>query len=227
MVRAYAEAWKRINTQTDGLLHKITEARAAGQDVRKALLAGLATGQPQTVIARAVRQALGGNLVRALTIARTEMLRSYREASRQTYLANSDVVNGWIWHAVLSTRTCAACWAMNGTLHKLNERLDDHVRGRCAMMPVTRTWQELGFENVPETRMPIQRGAICFLRSCLMPKRRRFRARLLSRLTRRVGLDWKTLLGEAETSDGERCAMPGAFVIYWGRRKPRSGWRKW
>ncbi|MBX6770872.1 MAG: hypothetical protein IRY83_04050 [Chloroflexi bacterium] len=81
----------------------------ASRQVRQALIAGVATGQHPTQIARQVRQALGGNLVRALTIARTEVLRAYRESSRRVYEANRDVVEGWVWHSAANARTCAFC----------------------------------------------------------------------------------------------------------------------
>jgi len=134
----------------------------ASAAVRKALIAGVATGQNPTAIARTIREALGGNLVRALTISRTEVLRSYREASRRSYHANRDIVTGWLWQAGLSSRTCASCWAMHGSFHRLDERLDDHPRGRCTMLPVTKTWAELGFPGVPETRIEVQRGPDLF-----------------------------------------------------------------
>ena len=134
----------------------------ASKAVRDALVAGVATGQHPRVIARQIRQALGGNLVRALTISRTEILRSYRESSRRSYQANSDVVKGWVWHSALGTRTCPACWAMHGTFHRLDERLDDHPRGRCAMVPVTKTWEELGFKGIPEARRQIETGVDLF-----------------------------------------------------------------
>jgi len=134
----------------------------ASASIRKALIAGVATGQNPRVIARQVRQALGGNLVRALTIARTEVLRAYRESSRRTYQANSDVIKGRIWHSALGTRTCPACWAMHGTFHRLDERLDDHPRGRCAMVPVTKTWEELGFKGIPEAPPQIEKWTDLF-----------------------------------------------------------------
>lgn len=135
---------------------------AASEVIRKELVSGLALGQNPRVVARRCRDALNGNRVRAETIARTEMLRAYRESTRQSYLANSDVVKGWVWHAARDGRTCAMCWAMHGTKHTLDERLDDHPRGRCAMVPETKTWAELGFEGIPETRPEIETGESLF-----------------------------------------------------------------
>lgn len=114
----------------------------AGARVRTALLTGLATGQNPRAIARHARDALGGNMARALTIARTEVLRSYREATRQTYKANRDVVQGWVWNASLDRRTCAMCVAMHGTVHGLDETMDTHPScfpaGTLVVAPQTR-----------------------------------------------------------------------------------------
>lgn len=107
----------------------------ASRAVRDALVQGVALGLGPRDIARMARKALGLTLTRALTIARTETLRAYRESSRQTYQANRDVVQGWIWHAALGTRTCAFCWSMHGTLHRLDEPMSTHPNCRCAMVP--------------------------------------------------------------------------------------------
>jgi SPP1 gp7 family putative phage head morphogenesis protein len=106
--------------------------------VRDALVSGVVSGRGTRAIAAEIKQGLGGNMTRALTIARTETLRAYREASRQTYMANSDVLRGWRWYSARDTRTCAMCWAMHGTFHELNETLNDHPNGRCVMIPETK-----------------------------------------------------------------------------------------
>ena len=88
----------------------------------------------------------------------------YRLMIARAYQANGDVVKGWVWHSALDRRTCMACVAMHGTFHSLDERLDDHVSGRCAMMPITRSWEELGFPGIPETRPRIEPGTEWFAR---------------------------------------------------------------
>jgi SPP1 gp7 family putative phage head morphogenesis protein len=104
--------------------------------------------------ARLLRRQYGLGLVRALRISRTETMRAYREAARRNYQANSDVVRGWYWHATLDTRTCPSCWAMHGTFHQLDETLDDHPNGRCAMRPATVSWAKLGYPNIPDAPAP-------------------------------------------------------------------------
>jgi SPP1 gp7 family putative phage head morphogenesis protein len=122
----------------------------ASRAVREALTDGVVLGEGPAVIARRARAAFGGNAVRAVTVARTETLRAYRQASWASYRANDDVVKGWRWVASLGPRTCAACIAKHGSTHPLTEEFFDHPRGRCTASPVTRTWAELGFD-VPDS----------------------------------------------------------------------------
>ncbi len=111
---------------------------AASEAVRSSLIEGLALGQNPREIARRIKRDVGMGLVRALRISRTETLRAYREATRRNYQANSDIIVGWRWLAAKQGRTCAMCLAMDGTFHTLDEHLDDHPNGRCAMVPVLR-----------------------------------------------------------------------------------------
>lgn len=110
-----------------------------------------------------IRRQFGTGLVRALLVSRTETLRAYREAAHRNYEANADVVEGWIWHATLTTRTCAACWAMHGSFHRLDERLDDHPNGRCAPVPAVKPWKALGYD-IPDNRPVIESGEAAFAR---------------------------------------------------------------
>lgn len=138
--------------------------RTAIDGVRAALIQGIALGQNPRKVARAMRDAGGLPLARALTIARTEVLGVYRESTRRTYAANSDVLTGWQWHSALDKRTCPVCWSMHGTMHKPDESLDSHPSCRCAMLPVTKPWSQLGFAGVPETRVTLEKGADIFAR---------------------------------------------------------------
>lgn len=112
---------------------------AIGLDVTprmiEALSHGIALGTGARVIAREMRAQFGIGLTRSLTIARTETMRAYREATHATYEANSDVINGWIWMASITIRSCPACIAMHGTLHDLREKLNGHPNCRCVAAP--------------------------------------------------------------------------------------------
>jgi hypothetical protein len=95
---------------------------------------------------------------RALTIARTEVIGTFREAGRQTMAANRAVLAGWVWNAQLGPRTCASCIAQNGSLHSVDEPMASHPSCRCSCDPQTKTWAELGFPDVPETRITPRSG---------------------------------------------------------------------
>jgi hypothetical protein len=111
--------------------------------IKETLTSGLAQGWNPVKIAAEINSSFAGGLTNAVTTCRTEVMRAYRGASHENYRANSDIVRGWIWSAGHSPRTCAACWAMDGTFHTLDEVLIDHPAGRCCPVPVTRSWAEI------------------------------------------------------------------------------------
>jgi SPP1 gp7 family putative phage head morphogenesis protein len=110
----------------------------ASQIVEEGLIQGIIQGRNPTAVAREIRQGLNGNLTRALKISRTEMTRAYRETAHQTYNQNTDVVEGWIWVASKSERTCNACLALDGTFHPVSEPMASHVNCRCVAAPAIR-----------------------------------------------------------------------------------------
>jgi hypothetical protein len=121
------------------LVNRLGETVA--QQMADALVTGIALGRNPRVIAR---QAMGAGLNYSLTTARTAQLYAYREASRASYQANRDIVSGWRWMATLGPRTCASCLAMHGTLHSVDEVLNDHHAGRCVAVAVVPLAARLG-----------------------------------------------------------------------------------
>jgi len=126
----------------------------AATDVKASIRTGIATGQGPREIANTVRLAAGMPLTRALTISRTEVNRAHREATRLNYAANNDVVKGYRRLATKDDTTCMACIALDGTLYETNEPLDSHPNCRCAMVPETLTYQDLGLDIPEEPRPP-------------------------------------------------------------------------
>lgn len=124
-----------------------------GQTLEQHLVSGLAQGLGPRQIAARARAATGMELQRALTITRTEQLRAYRESTRRALEANPQVVAGWTWFCACDRRSCAVCWAMHGRQFPPTEHLDGHPNCRCAMVPLTKTWEALGFTGVDETRL--------------------------------------------------------------------------
>lgn len=110
----------------------------AAQRVEQAIVQGVALQRGPERVSRDIAHALDGNRTRARTIARTEMHRAYREASRRTWRAQGELVAGWEWLCSLDRRSCAACVAMHGTTHPLDEPMQSHPNCRCTMVPTLR-----------------------------------------------------------------------------------------
>lgn len=115
------------------------------------MLAAVAQGKNPRALARIMEAWLAVPYAQAENLARTTQLWSYRSATHAAYRANEDIVTGWVWYSAADDRTCLSCWDQHGSLHPVNEILDDHWRGRCVPVPVVRgtRWAE-DFETGPE-----------------------------------------------------------------------------
>lgn len=130
----------------------------ASERARQVLVEGVALGKNPRVVAQALRKVMGSTLSKALTIARTEMLRAYRETSKATYQENDDILEGWQWHSARTTRTCAVCWAMHGQTFPTDQSLESHPNCRCSMVPITKSYRELGVRGVRDPRPRVPSG---------------------------------------------------------------------
>lgn len=117
-----------------------------------AMVQGISLGEGPRTVARRVRKVADIGRQRAETIARTEMIRSAREAQRQLYTQNM-AVQGYRRQATQDSRVCLACLALSGTLHKTDEIMPSHPNCRCVMVPATMSWAEItGDSSIPDTR---------------------------------------------------------------------------
>lgn len=135
----------------------------AAQTARATLVLGVSLDTPVKQIVSEVISAVKTSLTRALTVAKHALITSFRGAMQAVGLANSDtsaaveedgsgasgddlamgsgdgIVTGWLWISELSRHTCAACTALHGTWHPLDEAQDSHVSCRCIQEFVTST----------------------------------------------------------------------------------------
>lgn len=163
--RAVVNAWSRVDRrQIEAIVTRSTEqitklsyplADEAVATMRRELVRGLAGGSnPRDTAARMVRRTEGlfnGGLSRALTIARTETLDAQRAGAAVAQAQNEDILDGWVWTAALSVRTCPACWSMNGREFPLTQAgPEGHQNCRCARLPKTKSWADLGFAGIEE-----------------------------------------------------------------------------
>jgi len=83
--------------------------------------------------ARLLKESMNGNIQRAITIARTEQLRVFRD-SNLLAMKESGVVKGWEWDA--EDDACPECDEKDGKIYTLDEPFDTHPNCRCAPLPV-------------------------------------------------------------------------------------------
>jgi hypothetical protein len=108
---------------------------ATVEKVTQTILDGVSSGYNPRKIAGMIQDSFGGGLTDALRNTRTVQLYSYRDSARANYMASNGLVTGWVWYAELDADVCMSCVAMHGTIHPLDETLDDHYNGRCAALP--------------------------------------------------------------------------------------------
>lgn len=137
--RAYADMVGRLQdgSPLSDLLD--TLPNATSKEMRRGLLQGIVMGENAEVVGRRVAAATNLPLHRAVSISRTTIHSSYREASRRSYMANADLVDGWFWQSAHNERTCMACLMRDGTLYPLSEPMPAHARCRCRMRPRLRS----------------------------------------------------------------------------------------
>jgi hypothetical protein len=149
-----ARTTQQVNALTAPLSREATSA------LTSSLIRGVALGDnPRAAAARMLRSVesgFNGGLTRALVIARTEMLDAHRGGAWAQDQANADVLTGWQWVATLDVRTCPSCLAQHGRQHPVDVPGPiDHQQGRCARIPLTKTWRELGFDlDDPPSAVP-------------------------------------------------------------------------
>lgn len=113
-------------------------AKPIRQSIFDALINGMAQGATNQQIAAVINRSVGNGAAAAMTIARTETNRAYREASRKFY-DDVPAVIGWRWLSALDLNTCPLCWAMHGRIFKTKVKMGTHPNCRCTMVPVFAT----------------------------------------------------------------------------------------
>ena len=118
----------------------------AADGMTRQLLRGTALGWNPRKTAREMQKGMASGLNRAFNIARTEQLRVYRDVSRQQY-QNSGVVIGYKRIAAKQDRTCPACLMADGKFYELDQVMEEHPSGRCALVPIVEgeaevTWKQ-------------------------------------------------------------------------------------
>lgn len=188
------QGWDRVDVrQIEAIVTRSTERIVSRLDplpgdvmdvVRRELIRGVAAGSNPRETARRMVARVEGHvngrwgLTRAMVIARTETLDAHRAAAQLGQGQHADVLTEWEWSCKLDSRSCPACWAMHGRRFPLETPgPEDHPQGRCARLPRTASWADLGFDvEEPPDLMPDAEAQFALLaadeqRSILGPSR--------------------------------------------------------
>jgi hypothetical protein len=113
----------------------------------QALINGTALGRNPRDVARDMRDGLSQGLDRMLTIARSEQLRAYREATRSQYQASGLVQS---YKRIAAFDACMACIALDGETYDVDVLLEVHPNDRCGMIPVVEGLPEIEYESAAD-----------------------------------------------------------------------------
>lgn len=145
------------------LLEEIFTSMAAGKEeaIRGALRLGMVQGETVDEMVRRLRGTraeqyrdgvLEGSRRSVAGVVRSVIQATNNNAVQAVYRKNSDVLNGWVYIATLDSRTCSVCFSKSGKSWPLGEGPLPilHVNCRCFQAPDIKTWEELGFDGLPE-----------------------------------------------------------------------------
>ena len=155
---------KRTTRQITALSRPLSrEATAAMKSALiRAVALGLHPNDAAGIMLERVGAGFNGGRDRAVVIARCEMLDAHRAATAAQDSESAEVLVGWQWMASLTPRTCSSCWAMHGSVHDLDEPGPiDHQQGRCARVPISKSWRDLGID-IPEPPSVVPDGLATF-----------------------------------------------------------------
>jgi hypothetical protein len=110
-----------------------------------ALINGIARGYGPMKTAREMANGFGMGLDRAILIARTETIRSYRTATTEQYRA-SGAVTGFR-RLVWKPTACLGCLMRDGEYFDVAEELSDHPSGKCTSISSIRGVKDVQWET--------------------------------------------------------------------------------
>lgn len=124
--------------------------RNVQKKIRDELLAGSLKGENIEQLKRRVRQrykTFSRNTVDVMV--RTHVQSANNHALEKVYAENRHIVHRVQWLGTLDAASCLRCAALDGREYEHNDHphIPLHPRCRCVLLPVTRTWREMGLDR--------------------------------------------------------------------------------
>lgn len=113
---------------------------------------GIAQGSTTEEIARAIAEAFDVSRGRARTLVRTAVTAAGTQARQKLLDANKSIIKGVRWVSTLDGRTSAVCRARDGEVYPVDKgpRPPAHPNCRSVVVPILKSWRELGFDDLDE-----------------------------------------------------------------------------
>ena len=139
---------------------------------QSAVRQGLVSAETTPQIVKRVRGVLDISKRNAETLVHTSVQSVANTTREKIFADNDDVISGKEWSSALDRRTCPTCGALDGKRwttdgKKINHSMvyqipPKHFRCRCSMIPVLKTWRELGInmDELPDGTRASMEGQV-------------------------------------------------------------------
>lgn len=140
-------AWRTLLGDPSAILGTVTSgsslsalikqriAEAVGSAV-DAAITGITAGKPLQDVIGSILKELGQIANSGAIIGATETNRPYRYTLAEIFKLTQAPLVGYRRVATLDERTCLACIMADGRFYKIGQTFEEHVRGRCILVPV-------------------------------------------------------------------------------------------
>jgi hypothetical protein len=140
--------WKALKDENGALKAEIAAGQIRGTGYKK--LMGDLGGRFDNMLSAK------GNKQNIETVTKSYIQSSNALAHKEIYEANANIIDSIEWSAILENGntstgrgTCPRCAALDGQIYKTVDGAPPcplHPRCRCMLLPITKTWKELGFD---------------------------------------------------------------------------------
>ncbi len=140
----------------EGAVLKDWISQVSSSNIRKldeAIKIGFIEGETIGQITRRVQDVYRISKKGATALARTAVNHVSQVARENLYSANKELFKGIKWVSTLDGRTTPICQKRDGRTYPLNEgpRPPAHFSCRSTTVPITKSWEELGFNDLKES----------------------------------------------------------------------------